>query len=106
MAAIAPPRNSDPVSPMKTLAGLKLYSRKPSRPPARPEANTPRERYVSPHSIVTATKNTHTGKLVPVARPSTPSVRFTALTVPTMTNAAKITYTGSGIGNDTFQNGI
>ena len=38
---------------------------------------------------VTTAKNMHTGMLVPAARPSTPSVRFTAFTVPTMTKAAK-----------------
>ena len=35
--------------------------------------------------------------VTPVARPSTPSVRFTALTVPTMTKAANTIYTIQGI---------
>ena len=32
-AATVPPRKSEPVSPIKTLAGWKLYTRKPRRPP-------------------------------------------------------------------------
>ena len=44
--------------------------------------------------------------LVPAARPSTPSVRFTEFTVPTMTKAAKMKYTTSGRGLTTFQKGM
>ena len=44
--------------------------------------------------------------LVPAARPSTPSVRLTAFTVPTMTKAAKMKYSHSGIGTMVFQNGM
>ena len=45
----------------------------------------------------TAAKNRNTGRDVPLARPSIPSVIFTALTVPTMTKAAKTKYSHSGI---------
>ena len=47
---------------------------------------------------MTATKNRHTGIDVPDASPSMPSVMFTAFTVPTMTNAAKMKYSGSETG--------
>ena len=43
-AAIAPPRKSEPVSPMKTLAGLKLNTKKPNRPPRTAEEKMPSER--------------------------------------------------------------
>ena len=46
--------------------------------------------YSPPQRKVTAAKNTNTGMLVLAARPSTPSVRFTEFTVPTMTKAAKM----------------
>ena len=55
---------------------------------------------------MTATKNRHTGMEVPEARPSSPSVRFTALTVPTMTKAAKMKYSQSGTWIVTCQNGM
>ena len=42
-----------------------------------------------PHSTDTDRKKRETGMVTPVARPSMPSVRLTAFTVPTMTKAAK-----------------
>ena len=44
--------------------------------------------------------------VTPVARPSMPSVRFTAFTVPTMTKAAKTIYSHQGMGNSTLKKGI
>lgn len=103
---MAPPRNREPVSPINTFAGLKLYIRKPTRPPARPDANMPSSRNSSPHATVTQTKNRHTGTEVPLARPVTPSVIFTALTVPTIINAANTKYSHSGMGTVLLKNGI
>ena len=71
-----------------------------------PEANTPRDKNRSPQRMDSTAKKMHTGIVVLAARPSTPSVRFTELTVPTMTKAAKMTYSGSEIGTVLFQNGM
>ena len=71
-----------------------------------PEANTPRDKKRSPQRMEMTAKKMHTGIVVLAARPSTPSVRFTELTVPTMTKAAKMTYSGSEIGTVLFQNGM
>ena len=57
----------------------------------------PNCRYSLPQAILMTTKNRNTGMEVPVARPSTPSVMFTALTVPTMTKAANMKYSHSGM---------
>ena len=46
-----------------------------------------------------------TTKVTLAARPSMPSVRFTALTAPTMTKAAKIRYTTQFTVKDTWRNG-
>ena len=104
MAPSAPPKASEPVSPMKILAGGALYHRKPAPPPimaAQKMASSPAPgtwwicrywaktklpaRYEitpkAPAAIITGT----------VARPSRPSVRFTALEKPTMVKAAKAT---------------
>ena len=51
-------------------------------------------------------KNTATGSVTLLLSPSSPSVMFTALTVPTMTKAAKIRYTIHGSTMWVFQKGI
>ena len=43
-AAMAPPKNSEPVSPMNTLAGLKLKTKNPSKPPSIAEEKMPSDR--------------------------------------------------------------
>ena len=45
--------------------------------------------YWLPHQADTAAKKAATGRVTLEDRPSTPSVMLTALTVPTMTKAAK-----------------
>ena len=45
MAAIAPPRPSDPVSPMKMLAGNELNHKKPIEPPTRQADSSARSRW-------------------------------------------------------------
>ena len=51
-------------------------------------------------------KKAATGMVTLVLRPSSPSVMLTALTVPTMTKAAKTRYTGHGSTTWVFQKGI
>ena len=51
-------------------------------------------------------KNTPTGTVTLELRPSSPSVMFTAFTVPTMTKAAKMRYTVQGSTRWVFQKGI
>ena len=88
MAATAPPRKRLPVSPMKHLAGWWLYPTTKARsPPRRAEAKSPR--VVSSARSPAARKKTQVTAVTLPARPSMPSVRFTALTQPTMTKAAK-----------------
>ena len=76
-APIAPPIAREPVSPINTFAGLKLNSRKPSRPPA-----SATEKYATESSgqsrIETAANSTNTINEEPAHRPSRPSVRLTA----------------------------
>src|SRR5580704_17814183 len=105
---IAPPSASDPTSPMNISAGCALYQRNPNDAPTSEPQKITRspaagifwiskysayrallERYVS---TVNAAEETSTH---PIARPSSPSVRFTALDVPTITstrNASSGTY--------------
>ena len=51
-------------------------------------------------------KNTITGSVTELLKPSTPSVRFTALTQPTMTNMAKKIYTMGCRSKRTLKNGM
>ncbi len=95
-ALIAPPRNSAPVSPINTLAGLKLKKRNTTSPPKRAAAKTATDELC--HASATAVKNSATGIVTPVTSPSTPSVILTALTVATIIKAEKIRYIGSGSG--------
>ena len=87
MPAMAPPRPSDPVSPMNTSAGKVLYQRKPRQAPPTQPATTMRS--VMPGSLALRpmmkampASATSTIAEAPAARPSRPSVRFTALENP------------------------
>ena len=79
-AAITYPRNMDPVSPMKILAGLKLYCRKPRHAPvmatiAAADTHCPiwnARRAMAIDAIVA----------IPAASPSRPSIRLTVLINP------------------------
>ena len=72
-----------------------MYSKKPSRPPTSAPEKSPRD--VKPgHTTAITAKNTPTGTVTEEERPSTPSVMFTAFTVPTMTKAANTRYTTQG----------
>src|ERR1700726_928041 len=96
---IAPPSASDPTSPMNISAGCALYQRNPNDAPTSEPQKITRspaagifwiskysayrallERYVS---TVNAAEETSTH---PIARPSSPSVRFTAFEQPTITS--------------------
>ena len=82
-AANAPPKASDPVSPIKTLAGCALYRKKPRQAPASAAQKIARcglPKYMA----ITAYASAAT-VVVPAAKPSRPSVRLTAFVVPTST---------------------
>src|SRR6185503_5865292 len=101
----APPIASDPTSPIKTSAGGELYQRKPKLAPTiepqnivnsapaglcvmskRSAHRASLERYVNPVSAAIAMNVTL------VAKPSNPSVRFTAFDEPKSMKTMKIAY--------------
>src|SRR5215217_5449406 len=75
-AAIAPPRPSDPVSPMKIDAGNELNQRKPTQAPTRHAATSARSVWRVVNVIAMYASRTIAEQ--PAASPSRPSVRFTA----------------------------
>ena len=81
--ATAPPRPSEPVSPMKIVAGKALNHKNPMQPPTRHPASIARS--YSPVMNVIAMYASSTIAAQPAARPSSPSVRLTALVVPATT---------------------
>src|SRR5271155_5846567 len=96
---IAPPKASDPTSPMKTSAGWALYQRNPiDDPTIAPQkiVNSPTcgmrgiSRYVAkvacPLTYVSTVSAPAAITVQPIANPSSPSVRFTALLEPTITS--------------------
>ena len=93
--AAKPPRESEPVSPINAEAGKALNSKKPQIA----AASTKQRRasgFFAPFSdefalcnaIITPNERKYAA-LAPLAKPSSPSVRLTALTSATKTNAAK-----------------
>ena len=78
------PRNMLPVSPMKILAGLKLYRKNPRAEPARAAVN----RATTMTSCCSATRKIVMEAITatPAARPSRPSMRLTVLVSPTIQN--------------------
>src|SRR4051794_20962519 len=83
-AAIAPPRPSEPVSPMKTPAGNELNQRKPTQAPTRQADSNARSRWPFVMNVI-AVKASSTIAQQPAARPSRPSVRFTPFVAPAST---------------------
>ena len=82
MQASAEPSASDPVSPMKMSAGYALNHKKPTHAPAMVAANTAIGSIFSRYAIAAMT--IMTTMTVPAAKPSRPSVKFTALDMPMM----------------------
>ena len=102
MAAKEPPRDSDPVSPIKIFAGGALYQRKPKQAPTtEPQKieSSPTsgiycilrysENIVFPTTYEIKVKERATNITGTVANPSSPSVKFTALEAPMITKRAK-----------------
>ena len=85
ISATDAPKKSEPVSPINTFAGYLLYHKNPIKPPINATENT-----VTPYSLNTiydtSIKNIPTIVVILDAKPSSPSVRFTAFTTPTTTN--------------------
>ncbi len=87
IAAIAPPRPSEPVSPMKIAAGNELNQRKPTHAPTRQAHSRARSIWPGPVVMnVMAVKASSTIAQQPAASPSSPSVRFTPLVAPSRTS--------------------
>src|SRR5258708_7426566 len=100
---IEPPSAREPTSPMNTSAGCALYQRNPSDDPTSAPQKTVssptsgrcwRSRYAENRAkLVTYVKTVSAPAATttqPIASPSRPSVRFTALDDPTITTATKI----------------
>ena len=84
-AEAKPPRAKEPVSPIKTAAGETLKSRYASNAPARQKDKIASPSF--PLSLqIKMPKKIKNGMLAPAAKPSKPSVKFTAFTVPKNTN--------------------
>jgi hypothetical protein len=94
-AARAPPSPIEPVSPMKTWAGKALYQRNPIEAPIRLAPRMARSRSTwSAWPLIRRLASAATRLIavyvrmamvvVPAARPSIPSVRFTPLAAPAM----------------------
>src|SRR5881296_1473216 len=101
----APPIASAPVSPMKTWAGWALNHRNPSAAPASAPQNTvsspaPGRKYTPTYLVQSNRPNTYAKianapaaiAVSPVARPSSPSVKFTAFELPVTTSVTNSTY--------------
>src|SRR5262249_62299469 len=112
------PSASDPTSPMKISAGYELYQRNPSDAPTSAPPKTvssaaggkrTRSRYSAntrwPVTYARAVYAAAAIAKVLMARPSSPSVRFTAFDAATRTNAAKSRYHGPRSGISRLKNG-
>ena len=79
---LLPPRNREPVSPIKTFAGLKFQIRNPRHPPAVAAARIPMP--FAPKIPAITIKIKEAKNVTEAFRPSIPSVKLTALTIPTI----------------------
>src|SRR5438132_8711037 len=103
-AARPAPMAWDPVSPMKMRAGAAFHHRKPAAAADMEMATSDRSRagptwYTAGWRNSQNPTNTNAAKAnddEPAARPSSPSVRFTALAAPMSMTAAQATYTPGG----------
>ena len=102
IAASEPPNEREPVSPIKIFAGGALYQRKPKQDPTiEPQKidNSPTsgiycickysEKIVLPTTYEIRVNESATNITGTVANPSKPSVKFTALEAPIITNSPK-----------------
>ena len=101
-AANDPPKDNEPVSPIKILAGGALYQRNPKQDPTIEPQNIESsptsgmycnlrysEKIVFPTMYEIRVKERATNITGTVAKPSSPSVKLTALDDPIITNNAK-----------------
>ena len=101
IAANDPPKERDPVSPIKIFAGGALYHKKPKQAPTidpQKIESSPTsgiywickysEKIVFPTTYEINVKESATNITGTVAKPSRPSVKFTALDAPIITNSA------------------
>ena len=100
-AAKEPPKDNEPVSPIKILAGGALYQRKPKQDPTIDPQNIESsptsgiycsckysEKIVFPTTYEIKVKDSATNITGTVAKPSNPSVKLTAFEDPIITNNA------------------
>ena len=90
IAEITPPNKSEPVSPINTFAGCKLNIRNPNTAPITMLPNT--DISGCPNIIPITVKHVNIIALTLDAKPSIPSVKFTAFVVPKITNIANGIY--------------
>ncbi len=83
------PNDSAPVSPMKNSAGWTLNQRNARTAPTMAAQNT--ASHGNPRAIAMKAKDRNANTVVPPARPSMPSVRFTPFDVPMIAIAASTT---------------
>ena len=86
--AANPPKESEPVSPIKTYAGETLNKRYATKAPIKANESIGNP-VVSSCKRIKTPKTPKYGALTPAASPSKPSVKFTALTVAINTKIAK-----------------
>ena len=88
IAPITAPNDNEPVSPINILAGCVLYIRNPIKLPTSIKLNIP----ISSNPTINDIKLKAINAIAdnPPAKPSNPSVKFTAFDAPTNTN--KINY--------------
>ena len=84
-AQIIPPKNNDPVSPIKTFAGYAFQKRKPKHPPTK-AADTILKPIILKIPAITM-KKSPAKNVSDASNPSIPSVKFTAFTMPTINTA-------------------
>ena len=82
VTATAPPKNSEPVSPINTLAGCALKNKKARHPPLTAAIKMPMTEFIC---TAHTTKNRLTIRVTVEARPSMPSVKFTLFTTESCT---------------------
>ena len=75
-----PPKDNEPVSPIKTDAGYTLNNKYPNKAPVNEKATTDND-CAPPCSKIKIPKAAKNGTQVPAASPSNPSVKLTAFTV-------------------------
>ena len=84
------PKKLEPVSPIKVLAGLKLYGRNPTNAPANAVIKT-MDITGAPLREKIINKDKHEIRVIPEDSPSNPSIKLIALVIPIIHATVRIT---------------